>query len=896
MGKCLICKKTVLGRKRKCKGCKVVNKRKIETNESNITFINNTSSENNENEKEIEEVEEIEENRNETENVLNDNFIEQLELLNLNNNHDNDASSDNEEEENISFFEIDSIHIPLNVHNIPYEEGNLTIYTDPKVFYVKKKMFLKVGWIFFVKSGLQCNVLVNYVPEWSSIYKEIIMNIDDQYKKFFFSMVPVKLDKIVFNKHIGVFLSSFVKTVDKEVILFGRGLKSIINSQYIYELVKSISQNTCSNGRIDFAKTFYNDGDMKFDPQKFKEFIETHNNYKIGKMRLFTQQYSECTSLVASIKQNNVTLGEITCYFHNSIIYRKFFEKNKHTIPSILGKSISDKCKFDYVSKNYFVELIKEFADNCLKQGLIRRIEFRITNFEDVIESISFFELTIQNINKFSIRTSNDFKQNFNIIYFYINNYELITLLNEQILFEELIRVFFLGLDSEPKNNMIELITLKLLLIDIKNKFKLHLNNPTLVYDIDFSITDSLTINRIYNSFCKDKQLFSIFKYICAGYQNQGFDIAKTIIRKVFLKQLLIDYILTCKPPIDQFYSFTQIKHDNEYNIELFVRVNNSLDSNLNFLSTLKNNMMQGSLPNSFIIGECNVLRKRNRDFNNNYSYNSYSKLLLDNFLNVNENITGFTNSQLIIRILFVLFNYVNKYSWGNIYDVFDEFKEYIYEYLFENKFKIFPLYNFTKVHTQNVNGFQWVMLYDDNKDTELEVDSISLIFNKLDLTSNDYFEPYDVYDKIINTNSYPLNCYRLPKLSSNNIFDQYIQKINSKFSKETWDDCISNNRTIVLNNISVYISILRFMLSNNIKHLAFKVTKKKAILALRYLMYISGTIFMKRIAILTKCIRKEEILKILPIFEIQKSRTAILILNEQKFLNFHESLKELSN
>lgn len=888
MGKCLICGKTVLARRRKCKNCKSKKKPKKDENE---TFISNTYSINKESNDQVTNLNEEEEEV--VENSLNDNFIERLIHLDL-----NEAPEDNIEANPILLFEIDSLNIILNKRNIPHENGSLTIYTNPKVFNIKQNLYLKFGWILFLETGLQCNLLTNYITGWKEIYYKTILNIDEKFKKYFLQILPISLDKVVFNEYIGIFLTSLVEVIGQDIFLYGKGLKSVINSLYIRNLLFCLSQNDNKKGRIDLSKSIYDNVDEKFDPDLFKSFVESQNNYKISKMRLFTHQFGECTSLIATIKHYNIKIGEITCYFHNSIIYRKFFEKNKHTIPSILGKPLSDRCKFDYISKKNYIQMLTEFAKYSIDKFLIRRIEFRLLNFDNIEENLIFFDLVLQNVGKFSIKLSPDFTINFNIIYYYIKIYESNNLLNDQILLEELIRIFFLGLDSEINNSIICITTLKMLLIDIRNKYRIYVNDHILNYEIDFSITDRLLLKRIYNSFCKDKQIFSLIQYICSGYSNDGFNIAKVVIRKIFFKQVFIDLLHSCNTHCkDSLYNFKTIKVGNNDDLELFLKVNDSLeysDPIQQTINTLYYNMIQGILPPTSLIGEFNTKRIRNREFSNKYSYDEYSKLILEHFLNLNETIHGFSNSQIIIQILFVLFNYINQYNWNNINDVFDQLREYICDFLFENNFKLFPLYNFTKLHTQNKYCFHWIELYNDDDNTDKEVDSLNLIFNNLDFNSNyEFLEPYDLYDNIINTKSYPISCYRLPKLSNSIIFDKYIQKINSKFNKDTWENSVAINRTIIIRNNVNYISILHFMSSNRIKNLSFKVTKKKAILALRYLMFVSGSIYMQRIGSLTKCIRKDEIVKILPIFKDQQSRNSILMIDEQKFEIFHQSISE---
>ena len=552
MGKCSVCGKTVLNRRRKCKGCRTTNKQARNTE---TKFIGNTYSENNENEH-------VEcdqgTNTKNGEDILNEAFIDQLLELNITGSDFEENFNDEfvEEEEDLSFdFEIDSIHIILKESNIPQDNGNLTLYTEPKVFYVKKKLYFKIGWIFFIKSGFQCNIITNYIDEWNIKYKDVINNIPMEKRNFFFPILPEKMDKIVYSEHIGVFLTSLVRIIGTDIILYGKGLKSVTNSLYMSKLLLCLSNNVSSNGRIDIAKTLFENNKLKFNNEKLKNFINGHTDYRIGHTRLFTQQYSECTSIIAPVKHNGKIIGEITCYYHNSILYRKFFEQNRQTIPSILGKAISEKCKYNYISKSNYVESLKEFANNCLKTGLIRRIELRLVNFENVMESLNFFEKIIRNVDLFCDKQTADFHIKYNIIHYYIKNYEENNLLNDQILYEELIRVFFLGLDSETRNNLVDLVTIKLLLIDIRNKYNEYLTNSVWQYEIEFSITDSLKLNRIYNSLCRDKQLFSIIQYICSGYYNFGFDVAKKIIRKIFIPQLLIDYLQTCNPCNEQFYT-----------------------------------------------------------------------------------------------------------------------------------------------------------------------------------------------------------------------------------------------------------------------------------------------------------------------------------------------------
>lgn len=888
MGKCGVCGKKVLGRKRKCKQCKSSKNAVSTTKGPN----RDTYSLNNKNEMENENQEKELEREN---NVVNESFIDHLLQLNINdveNEEENQPFETIEENDRYQFFEIDSIQITLNELNIPQEYGNLTIYTNPKIFHIKKKMYSKIGWIFYLASGFQCNILTSCISNWSSIYKKIVLNIANNYKKYFLQILPLNLDKVVFNEYIDVFLASMIEVIDQDVFLYGKGLKCVVNTQHINKLLLCLSKNHNEKGRIDLAKSLY-DGDinMKFDPDLFKNYIDSHENYKTGKIRLFTLQFGECVSLIAPIKHYGITIGEITCYYHNSIIYRKLFENNKHTIPMILGKTISDKCKYSYISKNNYIIILNEFA-NCLKDSyLIRRIEFRILNFNNFEENFNFFNIVLKDVDKFSSKLSNDFPINFNIVDFYIKMYESNNLLNDQVLLEELIRVFFLGLDSEDGNNMIGITTLKLLIINIRNKYKIYLNTFKLNSEIDFLTSDSLILKRIFNSFCKDKQIYSIVQYICAGYSNDGLEIAKQIIQKIFMDQLLIDYLYSCNSPENQFYNYKVIKNGNEYNIELYLRVNDSLESSksiFEILSSIKNSMKQGTLPSSTAIGDSNTIRIRNRVFSKKYSYGEYSKLLLETFLNLNESISGFSNSQLIIQIVFILYNYINKYTWGELNDIFEEFCDYISEFLCDNSITLFPLYTFTKLHTQLKNCYQWITLYDGDTN-ECDIDSLDLNFNILNFSSDiEYFEPFEIYDNIINTVSNTILCYRLPDLPNEIIFERYIQKINPKFNKDTWESSISINRSIIMNNKEIYITILRLIISNEFSNPPYKFTKHKLILAARYLMYISGTIFMKSMGILTKGIRKDEIKKILPIFEEVKTRNAILLINEQKFKDFY--------
>ena len=163
MGKCLKCGKTVLGRRRKCTKCKSSKKRSNNTNE---TFIDKTFSLN----KEEETVEAVDQDETiNEENIVNETFIEHLVELNISDNDLTEESNSVDDNHNVC-YEIDSIYTILKEDNIPIEDGNLTIYTDPKIFTIKKKIYSKIGWIFFLKAGLQCNILTNYTDQWKLSY------------------------------------------------------------------------------------------------------------------------------------------------------------------------------------------------------------------------------------------------------------------------------------------------------------------------------------------------------------------------------------------------------------------------------------------------------------------------------------------------------------------------------------------------------------------------------------------------------------------------------------------------------------------------------------------------------------------------------------------------------
>lgn len=290
MGKCK-CGKALLGRRRKCGSCK--NKKK----DKNIDKIDI---------------------------LLNDLDINSSDNETYSNNEDNFTVNDENEEERgendrefsfienffINNLEIDSIYMKLNKDNICSCDANLTVYSSPKIFHVKNCAWFKYGWINYIDTGFQCNILSKYELNWQEKYQNVILKLKDKNITDFLPILPNNIDKVVYYVNIHEFLISLVQEFEKDIIFYGKGLKSIVNSRNIGFLLNSFSKTTPdNNSRIDFASTFYDKKYYKFNIDKLKGYLSNLDGVEIVYWRTFTKQYGECTSLIAKIRKYGNEIG-----------------------------------------------------------------------------------------------------------------------------------------------------------------------------------------------------------------------------------------------------------------------------------------------------------------------------------------------------------------------------------------------------------------------------------------------------------------------------------------------------------------------------------------------------------------------------------------------------------
>lgn len=838
-----------------------------------------------------------------------------------------------------NFIEIDSIHLVLKYIQLHELECNLSLYTEPKFFNVGKKKGKKIGWIQFIKYGFQCNIIVfNCNHSWNNIYENSVNTLPISLKKFFFPILPKNVDKIVYYNKTEALLQNIILSFDNDIILFGKGLKCGLYKNNIIPMINSIFHLKPDSiiekehqMRIDFAKIFFDYPNFYFNIDSCKNYIEKYNGIIIDSWRLFNNQFGEFSSIIANLRKDGVRLCELTFYYHNSLMYRSFFQENRRTIPIALGKGVSKLCGFSYLSKYDFIESLIKYNKDALKFGLIPRIELRVFNFYELNFAFQLFCDAIQNINSIlePIDENNVFF-NKEVNLYMINLYKSNNVLNDQILLEELIRIYFVGVDSNDSNNFIKSSVTNQLFKEIICFFKVNhkieeitsegeFSEPAMVnivyipineniFTIDGDTSDNLQIRRIYNCLCKNKQIFTLIQFIIKHSNNKGpIFITTEVIGKLFFKQLILDLVHISKTNVLNTFTYDTIlvANEQEDNEKLYLikydGIIKDYQTNDSFFKEIYKFLRLGKIPPETLFGSNHSIRTRNRKYNTSYSIMDYTYNLIETFLlfpdsdnigNETDKISGFDNSNSIIRITFIILNMLNNSTWGKLYNIKKIFADTVQNYFFKMNFKIYPCFSFLKVHSVNKNCFLWINL-DYTADTN-DFDDLVIHLNELGLQNEDsnlFIEPISLYDAIINSSSGSnINCIRLPIEDKDVIFHNYILKLQPKFLKAKWDSSINVNRIFIINNIESYISLLSYFVELKDYSLS-KYSKSKYILALRYLMFVSGTIFMKQSGILTKNIRKEKIIELLPIFCHRESSKDILMIDPNKFATFVSNL-----
>lgn len=234
MGKCSKCGKAILNRRRICTACKSKKKEEKRINTDLLASI-------------------IDLNINDSDNITIENFREEEKGDNncfeniLLNNIGQETITDNPTEFEITHLEIDSIYIQLSANNIPNGKANLTLYTNPRVFHIKKELWFKIGWIHFLDTGFQCNILSKFEIDWKKKYEEIVVKLYRNNFTNFFPILPINMDKVVYDLNTFEFIKCLSEKLHN-VIFYGKGLKCAINSRYIAPLLDAFSNTIGLNG------------------------------------------------------------------------------------------------------------------------------------------------------------------------------------------------------------------------------------------------------------------------------------------------------------------------------------------------------------------------------------------------------------------------------------------------------------------------------------------------------------------------------------------------------------------------------------------------------------------------------------------------------------------------
>ena len=262
----------------------------------------------------------------------------------------------------MQYVELDSISIYLANGMFNNMKCNIILYTNPSIFYIKSTKCKKIGWINIINSNIQCSLVANINFDWSLTYKMVYNILLEDLKKYFFPSLPKNFEKASYYEKVPEFLDALISVTNYDVILYGRGLKSLIlfqnsinffdnlaksythllnNDLEFIDISKSGSNNHRIKQRIDFSYNFYEKANFCFDKPVIEELFNNimlnfkinNKNLKVNNIRTFENQFfvENCCSSIAGIYfvgDSKNKIAEITTYYHNSIIFRNYIGNN----------------------------------------------------------------------------------------------------------------------------------------------------------------------------------------------------------------------------------------------------------------------------------------------------------------------------------------------------------------------------------------------------------------------------------------------------------------------------------------------------------------------------------------------------------------------------------------
>ena len=851
-------------------------------------------------------------------------------------------------------LEIDSIFYEIKSNFFKNYKCNATIYTKPSIFAVKKRKFMKVGWIQFVDPGFQCMLLSNFCMEWADLYKTAYDNLESSIKKYFYPYLPSFITKIVLTTHFDALINKLLLNTNIKLFLYGKGLKrelDISNITNLFENIKANSneinneenevtesfENQFIKERIDFAANLYNFNNYSFDSKNIKnqlrktidDFCNSSPtfNIKINSFRLFNNQYfrENCCSLTADLITSNSIqrkpIGELTMYYNNSLLFREFL-KDRVTIPSILGENVCSLCELNYTDEFYFTKEMQNINNRCLLHNLIPRIEIRVYNFTYVEELFYLLNYLILHMDdfteKFTLNNSYpDYIQK--LLDLYTNS----NIIKEKVLLEEVIRSYFTGIDSKKSKHMID----NSILVEFANENIILNNNPTVyLKNLVEKTSVNLSLKRIYTSICKNKSYFSLFKSIVEVNNSKIKEFLQFISSKLIIPQIISDFIADCNSFYENYPNFTyELIEMNNSNAKFFIKCNNKIfnknyldfqddeltanDENYTFNEVINNfiePLKEEKLPHEQLIGKNHIIKERSRRFLKEYSVEKYSKLLykfISNSILTNDDDCfnkKLVSARALFSILLKYLIYMNEITTFN----FDFKTEIINSFIMWfnlNEIKLFPLFTFTKIHSKHKNVYPWIKLnYQTNEDDE----NMSLLTNNFDsltMGSAQYMEPIKIFNKIASGTQYQILRIEV-NLSSTDVFNKIVSKYNPTVPQSLWEKTFLINREIIKKNLEKYNVIIEFALLNHKEYLdqivkltdnsnLQKITHQKIRKAILYFMFSVSSITCKKPGIFLKAISKSFVCDLFPIFlPIIKGKN-YLVVDEKKFLNLYESL-----
>lgn len=844
------------------------------------------------------------------------------------------------------FVEIDSIFIQVNAklfHNI---KCNCTIYTKPSVFTIKKKKFLRIGWVQFLKTGFQCTLLASLINNWQNTYNNAYHNLSDDIKKYFMPLLPNSMDKISISNHFDKLICSILyNNKDFHIFLYGRGLKREIITKNIDSLLLNIKENKLAlnsnetnlnddntrisryivkNERVDFAYNFYEHINCFFTSKNMKkninkilnDFCAGNDNFNINakSFRFFSEQYfkPDCCSITTTLNRTNLAsnkIGELTLYYHNSLMFRDFL-KDRVTVPSILGNQISAHCNLKYYDMNDFVKELSIINNTCLESKLIPRIEIRIFNM-DYIEKLfcllNYFIIHISDL----IKPFDDNKNATNYINLLLKFYKDTTKLKEKILIEEILRSYFSGIDSLKTKHMIDNSILHLFADDSSKSSNQELTLSKLITEQ----AATLKLKRIFCSLCKNKSYFFLIKNIIELVEDKILDFIEKLMKKIIIPQIIFDFICECNTS-SAYITYQEICYNdckfytifNEGILKDKINLQNDKGELItvdefynydelftNFIDPLKIE----ALPPAKLIGENNIIKERSREFEKCYDSLTFSENLFTNLSEIFYKQDAHNNKKMIISKGFIVITlklllFISESSGLNI-NFKKEIVKNLNSWFITNNIKLFPLFTFTKIHTHNKNVFPWVKILPRENVIENGEDQITAVLDQiqgLQIEENIFMETIVIYNKITKGCTFPISRIN-EKLAHEQVYQEFISK-NKSITREIWEKTFLLNRIFVLQNKEKYKAIIETATLNPKEYLkkVALITNNQTILnctyqrltrSLLYVMFSVTSFYTERPGILLKTVKKQDICEIIPIFGPIKPGKFYLVIDNQK-------------